>query len=113
MDRRALAAATGIGLILQLSMVVYGHDSEDIKSLFAFGGMAISLIAGVFFAGMAHPGWSQSLAGGGIAGAACALVGIAVSFALGDVPAIILVAGTFASLITGTVGGVIGKLAIK
>ena len=41
-------------------------------------------------------------------GGACALIGIAISWALGDVTATILAFGTLSSALTGALGGAIG-----
>lgn len=46
-------------------------------------------------------------------GGACALIGIAMSWALGDVPAGTLLIGTAASTVVGLIGGAIGKLIWK
>ena len=45
------------------------------------------------------------LIGGEIAGGVCGLIGIAVSFAFGDVPLALLAFGTAASAVTGAIGG--------
>ena len=49
--------------------------------------------------------------GGLIAGGLCAFIGICVSYALGDVTAIILAMGTLSSAVTGAIGGWLGRLA--
>jgi hypothetical protein len=100
-----------IGLVLQLIMVVSGHYVAVIKDQgFAIGGMLISLVAGVIYARMARGAWADSLLGGALAGGVCALIGIAVSFALGDVDAAVLAFGTIASAIAGLIGGAAAKL---
>ena len=111
MERNALLVATGVGLILQLIMVVAGHYSPPVKNLFAIGGMGFSLVAGLLYVWFAVAGtWSSDLQGSAIAGGVCALLGIAVSAALGDVPASLLLLGTVSSVVTGAIGGAIGKL---
>ena len=110
MDRNALVTATIIGLVLQVAMVVGGHYSAAIKPLFAVGGMGFSLVAGLIFAFLARGGWSPDLIGGALAGGICALLGIAVSALLGDVPPSLLLLGTISSVVTGAIGGAIGKL---
>ena len=113
-NRRALTTATLIGTVLQVGMVVSGHTNPAVKNLFAVGGMTISLVAGVAYvlpAPRTDDRSSLSL-GGTIAGALCALIGIAVSYVLGDVPASLLALGTLSSAVTGAIGGwVTGKLA--
>ena len=88
MDRKALLTATAIGTVAQLAMILAGHFSPVIRDhVFAIGGMLISLLAGGLYARLAREGWGASLAGGALAGGACALIGILVSVALGDTPA--------------------------
>ena len=111
MDRSALVYATGVGLVLQVLMVLTGHILPPVKTLFAAGGMGLSLVAGVLFAERARASWPVDLTGGAIAGGLCALIGIAVSVALRDVPPGLLLIGTVFSIITGLVGGGLGKMA--
>jgi hypothetical protein len=111
MNSRALTLATVVGTVLQLAMVLAGHSNKSIAALFAVGGMGISLVAGLLYTVMAKGGRTGSLALGGlIAGGVCALIGIIVSYALGDVPALILVMGTASSAATGMIGGLAGRL---
>ncbi|MBW8813319.1 MAG: hypothetical protein JF588_07815 [Caulobacterales bacterium] len=107
----ALLPAAAAGLSAQLAMVIAGHYLPFVRdNLFAVGGMAISLAAGLWFARTAHAGWPPSLLGGLVAGGACALLGIAVSVALKDTAAQILFVGTLGSAVAGLVGGAVGKL---
>lgn len=110
MNRKALIIATDIGLVLQLIMVIAGHYDPAIAAWFAIGGMLISLVAGVIYVRMARNGWRDSLVGGALSGGICALVGIAVSCALGDVAPMILVFGTIGSAVAGLIGGAVAKL---
>ena len=74
MKARALSIAFGVGLALQLAMVIIGHFVPVVKnSGFAIGGMAISLLAGFLYAKLTETGWGDSLVGGILAGGACAL----------------------------------------
>ena len=110
MNRKALINATVIGTVLQLIMVGVGHFVPAVAALFAPIGILLSLVAGLIYARAAKSEWSDSLLGGVIAGAVCALLGIAVSCLLGDVQPIILVIGTLSSAFGGVVGGAIGKV---
>jgi len=104
----AFRNATIIGTLLQLAMVLSGHWVEFIKmNVFAIGGMLISAIAGVIYARSARVDRKKSAIQGAIVGGLCALIGIAVSFFLGDVPANILALGTLSSAVTGAIGGAI------
>ena len=110
LDTKALIRATLIGTVLQIAMVVAGHFIPYIaQHLFMFGGLGLSLIAGLLY-GRDHGAWGGALLGGAVAGAVCALIGIAVSVLLADTPANILLLGTIGSAVAGVVGGAIGKL---
>jgi hypothetical protein len=114
MNNQSLIVSTAIGLVLQLIMVVVGHYVPAIREKgFAIGGMTISLLAGVIYVYRARGAWPDSLIGGAVAGGVCALLGIAVSVALKDVPVMILMVGTIASIVTGVVGAALGKLIFK
>lgn len=96
------------GTVLQLLMVVSGHWVEFIKlNVFAVGGMVISALAGVMYARRARLPRAKSAAQGALVGGLCALIGIIVSYALGDVPASIIVLGTLSSAVTGAIGAAI------
>ena len=111
-NSRVVTIATVVGTVLQLAMVIAGHSNASIAQMFAVGGMGISLIAGVVYAKFAGAGSAASAATGGlIAGGVCAFIGIVVSYLLGDVTALILVAGTLSSAVTGAIGGWMGRLA--
>lgn len=108
---RALLLATVAGTILQIAMVVAGHTNKSIADMFAIGGMTISLLAGLAYALIARdPTLAGAALGGLAAGGICALIGIAISYMLGDVTASILVLGTLSSAVTGAIGGLIGRL---
>jgi hypothetical protein len=109
---RALVNATLLGTMLQVAMVVGGHFIAGIANLFAVMGMTISLVAGLVYARAARRTTRGSSAlGGAIAGGLCALIGIFVSFLLGDVPATLLALGTLSSTVTGAIGGLVGHVA--
>jgi hypothetical protein len=111
MNTRALTIATVVGTILQLGMVLVGHTNDSVKALFAVGGVTISLVAGVIYARLARDASKGTAAAGGlVAGGLCALLGIIVSYGLGDVTAMILAAGTCSSAVTGAIGGLLGSL---
>ena len=108
---RALLIATVIGTILQAAMVIAGHRNKSIAKLFAVGGMSLSLIAGLIYAVLVSGATTGSaVVGGVLAGGLCALVGIAISYLLKDVPATLLLLGTASSTVTGAIGGWLGSL---
>ncbi len=104
----AFRNAAIVGTLLQLAMVISGHWVEFIKlNVFAVGGMFISAMAGVIYARVARVDRKKSTIQGALVGGLCALIGNAVSFALGDVPASNLALGTLSSAVTGAAGGAI------
>ena len=113
MSTRPLIIASLVGTLLQVAMVVAGHANPAVKSLFAVGGMGLSLVAGVLYARLARTTAKGSASVGGLAaGAICAFLGILVSYLLGDVPASLLALGTVSSAVTGTIGGLLGALSL-
>ena len=107
---RALLIATAIGTVLQAAMVISGHTNQKIAKLFAVGGMSLSLLAGLLYAVLATGNTTSSAVIGGIlAGGLCALIGIAISYFLKDVPASLLAFGTLSSAVTGAIGGWLGS----
>jgi hypothetical protein len=114
LNSRAVAVATIIGTVLQVVMVLAGHSNKSIAGLFAVGGMSFSLVAGLAYAMLARGGPTSSLIiGGMVAGAVCALIGIFISYRLGDVPATLMLLGTVSSAVTGALGGWVGKLLFR
>ena len=104
----AFTTATVVGTVLQLAMVIAGHWVEFIKlNVFAIGGTLISLVAAVMYARRANVGRGQSAVWGALVGGLCALIGIGVSFLLGDVTASIFMIGTLSSAVAGAIGGTI------
>jgi hypothetical protein len=109
MDIPRLRYATIVGTCLQIGMALIGHFAPLVRANFMFGGLAFSVIAGVLYATRAGGGWGSVAAGGAIAGGLCALIGIAVSCALGDVPAPILIFGTAGSAVAGVIGALLAR----
>jgi hypothetical protein len=110
LNSSALRLSIIVGTVLQLVMVIAGHFIPIIAQGFAIGGMAISAIAGLLYARHRAGAWGWQILGAAIAGAVCALIGVVVSFWLGDVSAIILIIGTTSSAVTGAIGGVLGQV---
>jgi hypothetical protein len=99
---------TAIGTVFQIAMVVIGHFNEFVKTnVFAIGGMLISLVFAAIWAKAAARSAGAACGGGAFVGGVCAIIGIAVSVALGDTEANILMFGTLGSAVAGLIGGVI------
>ena len=109
MIMRSLISALAVGSVLQVLMVIAGHQVPAVKDYFAPGGMLFSLVAGFVYARSAGSGWNDVLIGGVLAGGLCALIGIGISVALKDVPATLLLMGTAGSAVAGAVGAAIAK----
>lgn len=99
--------------VAQLAMVVIGHVVTAVANLFGPLGITISLVAGLVWARRAGSGIGGAIGGGALVGGACALIGIAVSWALGDVTALLLAVGTLSSAVAGAIGGSIGRLVAR
>lgn len=97
-----------IGTLLQTAMVLAGHWLSAIAALFGLLGVGISLVVGLLWARAEAGTAAQAAGGGAVVGGVCALVGILVSWLLGDVTAAILAFGTASSAVGGAVGGVAG-----
>jgi hypothetical protein len=109
MDASRLRYATIVGTCLQVAMTLIGHFVPLVRANFMYGGLTISLIAGVLYATRGAGGWGSVAAGGAIAGGVCALIGIAVSCVLGDVPPPILIFGTLGSAVAGLIGALVAR----
>lgn len=96
-----------VGTLAQLAMVISGHYVPAISQAFAAGGVGISLIFGAAFGWSGCPSGGKAALGGLVVGGVCALIGIAVSCALGDVEPIVLTFGTASSAVAGAIGGAI------
>jgi hypothetical protein len=108
---RPLTRATLIVAVLQLGMAVVGHYEPRVAALFAVLGMFFSMVAGYLFGWWSRPlGKVGAAAGGAVAGAVCAFIGIVESYTLGDVPAWVLAFGPVSSAVTGAVGGWLGRI---
>lgn len=109
-SRRPLINATVVATVLQLVMVLVGHSQPAVAHSFAAGGMSISALGGILYAVWAKPPTlGTALGGGAVAGGVSALIGIAASYLLHDVPAVVLAIGTVSSAVTGAIGGAIGR----
>lgn len=99
----------GVGTLLQTAMVLIGHWVTAVANVFGPLGVAISLVVGLLWARSEAERYGEAALGGAIVGGACALIGIAVSYLMGDVTAVILAFGTASSAVTGALGGLAGR----
>lgn len=107
---RPMIWATLACLVAQVAMVEIGHAVPAWRDPgFAIGGMAISLLAGLWLGRAARAGWLATVGGGALAGGLGAFVGIALSAWHGDVPPSLLAMGTSASVVAGVIGAAAGR----
>jgi hypothetical protein len=109
MNTPRLRYASLIGTVLQLAMTISGHFVPLIRANFMYGGLGFSLLAGVLYGARASGRWLDTAGGGAIAGGVCALIGIALSCALQDVPAPVLLFGTLGSAVAGMLGALAAR----
>ncbi|MBK8267653.1 MAG: hypothetical protein IPK83_04850 [Planctomycetes bacterium] len=113
MNGKSIAPMLVVGTLAQLAMIGAGHYSPFVRdSVFAIGGMLISLIFGAAWAATGATTKSGGMKGGALVGGGCALIGIAASVALGDTEAMVLSFGTLSSAVTGAIGGLLGHVMI-
>src|SRR5580704_17050541 len=90
-DNRALRSAVLVGSLLQLIAVLVAHFSVWLElHALLFGTMMISATIGYLYAQDVAWGYAKGACGGALAGGLCALLGVAVSGALGDLAPIML-----------------------
>ncbi|MBV8798391.1 MAG: hypothetical protein JO208_01060 [Alphaproteobacteria bacterium] len=113
-DLRILLRAFIVGAVLQVFMFLLGHFVPwVVLHVFEFGGMMISATAGYLYAMDSGKGYFPGATAGAIAGGGCALLGISLSVALGDVADRVIPFGTAVCVLTGAVGGLFGQMAVK
>ena len=111
-DLRILLRAFIVGTVLQVFMFVLGHFVPwVILHVFEFGGMMISATAGYLYAMDSGKGYFPGATAGAIVGGGCALIGISLSVALGDIANRVIPFGTAVCVLTGAVGGLFGQMA--
>lgn len=114
MNQRALVNALIFATVLQVAMVLAGHWIAYVKdNLFAAMGTGISIVGAVHYVRAATPSWTWAALGGAIVGGLSALIGIVISYALGDVPVETLMIGTFASTVAAAIGGAVARIFFK
>jgi hypothetical protein len=113
MGNTALKRAGMLGTILQVALVVLGHFRPSLQTagLFPIGGSAIGALAGFCYARWS-PGVSvgRAMGGGAMAGAVGGFLGSTVSFLLKDVPPSTILVACGSTLVTGLLGGLVGRL---
>jgi hypothetical protein len=101
---------TLIGAVFQIAMVVTGHYWEGFRYFSGIFGMSLSLIFGALYVISSGP-QPHPYIYGGVVGAACGFLGIAVAVALRDQQPMLLAFGTIGSFVAGLGGAALAPLA--
>ena len=112
MGNTPLKRAGMLGTILQVALVVLGHFVPRLQplGLFPIGGSAIGAIAGFCYARWSVGPIGRAMGGGAVAGAVGGVLGAIVSYLLKDIPPSTIVVAGGSTLVTGLVGGLVGRL---
>lgn len=106
----ALGGATGIGTLLQVAMVVFGHFSPAAREagLFPIAGTLIGALTG-WLAGAGPAAPFAVARRGAVAGGLAGVIGSLVSTALGDVPLGNLSIAGGSTLVMGAIGALVRR----
>ncbi len=94
----------GLGVVLQIGMVVAGHFHAGILGLSGILGVGIPLVLGCLYGLRTARSTRDSLLGGFLIGLVGAVVGILVAILLGDQPWLLLTFGPLSSAIAAALG---------
>lgn len=113
MDQKALNRSLIVGTIVQLLMITVGHFVPDllVGNFFPIVGTSIGAATGALYglwAKGANAG--QAALGGAVAGGVAGVLGSAASAGLGDVPGATVGIAGVSTLVSGAIGGVVGRL---
>lgn len=113
MNKPALTRATIVGTILQVGMITIGHFTPDLMSgnFFPIVGTSLGAATGVLYGLWAKgSGIGGSAAGGAVAGGLAGVLGAAASAGIGDSTLQTIGIAGVSTLVTGAIGGVLGKV---
>jgi hypothetical protein len=113
-DNAALRRAALVGIVLQVALAVLAHYAPWIGAYAnRLAGMMISATAGYLYAMDVGLGFRRGALGGAIVGGVSGLAGMMLAQSLGERPDDPLALWTMISVLTGTLGGVFGEIAIR
>jgi len=113
MNSQVFTRSAIISTILQVIMVLVNHYAPNLAGpmLAPIGGTGIGAAAGVIYGLMAKGGtMGQNALGGAAAGATGGVLGSILSMALGYVPASTIAVAGGSTLVSGAIGGVVGRI---
>lgn len=97
-----------LSVVLQCAHVLGATVSQGIGNLAAVWGMAIPLVIGLLW-GLSRPGAGNALRQGFLVGFIPALIGLLLSFALGQAEVALVALGSLASGVAAVLGALIGN----
>jgi hypothetical protein len=112
-NQQALNRSLIIGTILQLLMITIGHFMPGLMqgNFFPIVGTSIGAATGVLYGLWAKGATAgQAALGGAVAGGVAGVLGSAVSAGIGDVPGSTVGIAGVSTLVTGAIGGVLGRM---
>lgn len=113
MHKPALLRALFIGTALQLTMILVGHLVPGLAqgNFFAIAGTTLGGVTGFLYGKWATgEGMGANAAGGATTGGIAGVLGAAASAGLGDVPLMTIGIAGASTVVTGAIGGVLGKV---
>jgi len=102
-----------IGIVLQLLMVVAGHFFESVLNLSGILGTAIPFVLGIWYGASRRPGYGRCAWGGFVIGVVGAFIGVVAAMLMKDQTWILLTFAPLSSGVTGAVGGLLGRFALR
>lgn len=97
-----------LSILLQCAHVLGAEASADIGNVAGILGVGIPLVIGFFWA-RSGPGTMNAVKQGFFLGFVPALLGLLLAFALGQVPAFLLAAGSLSSGVAAILGALLGN----
>lgn len=113
MHKTALLRALYLGTALQLTMILVGHLVPGLAqgNFFPIVGTTLGGVTGFLYGRWAKAdGMGANAAGGATAGGIAGALGAAASAGLGDVPLMTIGIAGASTVVTGALGGVLGKI---
>jgi hypothetical protein len=109
-QRKILARAVTVGVVVELALVFLAHFKPAARGMLLFGAMMIAGMAGLLYARDLARGYGLGALGGGAAGAASGVAAVGLATFLHDQPELYLPYGVMVCTLTGIVGGLFGQM---
>jgi hypothetical protein len=112
-DFRLLLRTIYVGVFLQLVLAVAAYDFATVHDVYLFAGMMISATAAYLYGMGSGRGYFPDATGGAIVGGVCALIGVGALVLMHGATQSAIPSFTAICVLTGTVGGLFGRMAAK